>query len=698
MKEEYRVPLARLRAGERYRIEVDALGPEGETLGGAEALEFQVPGDGGGAGFAGSPGGAEITAIEPAAGSVATSARPVIGASWSAPLAVREVLLFVDGVEVSGLSELDALSIRHRPLAPLEPGEHAVELQLAGRTSGWRFTVAPPADGAVEPEPDGAARFLDGRANAELSASAAGGDEPRDTERARLALSGQIGARQPAAAFQATADLSWNRALVGGASTDQESENWLARTEGRSGPAAAELAAGYGAPTFLAESEFLAAGLARGGTEGAFGSPGRGRVAYYRSFDPELGNVAGGGFAVDQDLRAAGLELGGEGRGFVLRALGLEVEQEATPFDAGGAGRSFGLFGRFRMGRGVDLVLEAARGKFTPGAGSLAEEREGDAYRLGIAGSVGSLDLAVDLRHIDQGFVNPANQGLGPGGRSDRDVLEISLAKGFARSRLEARLQHVDGGDGFGPPAMVDAARLDYWASPGPTLSLALGGNVAVTRAEADAELFLPETDRRDWGLSASLTATLGGLQLTPTASLQRQEDAHDAAARVTTTGLGLSAFATGPGALTLSAALNGTRVEGGPLGGRTDSLALSLQPAWEIAAAALRLQPLVSYTETANDLLGLDTTSERYLMTVAWNPRWLGSLLGLELSGDWSRTRGGPGAGDDFFARYTATLVLRRLGEALRPRPASPSGGGGAMDRNATSTPEGVARRSQNT
>jgi hypothetical protein len=673
MTEQYMLPRGLPRAGEQYRIHVDALGPEGEELGASEALELQVPGDGGGAGFAGSSGPAEIQGLSPPAGSVVETAQPVIEASWSGPLAADEVLLFVDGTEVSRVSEVSPESIRYLPLVPLEPGEHAVELQLGVRSVGWSFVVEPVAaagEAAATAAPPPA--FLDGLFNAELSTSAPGGDEPRDLEEARLAASVQLGARRPTGAVQTTADLSWHRPLEGDdASTEQESESWLARVEGRSGAAAAETSVGYGAPTFLAETEYLTAGLARGGAEGALGSPGRARLAYYQSFDPELGNVAGGVFAVDQDLRAAAFEVGGEERRFVLRALGLEVKQEAGDFDAGGEGRSFGLFGRFRFGSALSLVFEGARGEFEPGEGSYETEREGDAYRLGLEGGAGTFSYALDLRRIEQGFVNPANRGLTPGGRSDRDVIELSLGKSFARSNLQALLQRLEGGDGFGPPVTVDAVRLDYSATLGPAFHLALGGNLTATEGEADPDLFLPETDRRDWGLTASATATLGSLQLTPQASVQVQEDRNDPAADLTTSNVGLSAFAPGGGGFSLSGSLNGTRVDADPTtAGRTDNLAATLQPSWEIAAASLRLQPLLSYTETTNDLLGLDTTTENYVLTVSWNPPRLGSLIALEVTGDWSRTRGGFGPDDDFFERYTAVLVLRGGGEARRPKP----------------------------
>jgi hypothetical protein len=296
--------------------------------------------------------------------------------------------------------------------------------------------------------------------------------------------------------------------------------------------------------------------------------------------------------------------------------------------------------------------------------------REGDAYRVGVAGGAGTFAYTLDLRRIEEGFVNPANVGLSAGGRSDRDHVDLSLSKGFARSNLQARLQHLEGGDGFGPPATVEAVEVDYSLTVGPALQLALGGNLAATRAAAEPDLLLPESDRRDWGLAASAVATVGGIQLLPAASVQRQEDRDDPAADVTTSNLGLSAFASGAGGLGLSASLTGTRVDADRAAGRTDTLVVSVQPSWAIARASLALRPFLTYTETTNDLLELDTTAEQYLLTVAWNPRWLGSLIGLEVTGDWSRTRGGFVVDDGFLARYTAVVVLRRGGQRTRPRP----------------------------
>ena len=112
---------------------------------------------------------------------------------------------------------------------------------------------------------------------------------------------------------------------------------------------------------------------------------------------------------------------------------------------------------------GMDLVLEGARGEFEPGEGSFEAMRQGDAYRLGLEGGAGSFTYSLALRHIEEGFVNPANRGLTPGGRSDRDVVELSLVKGFARSRLQARLQHFAGGDGIGLPATVDGATTAHY-------------------------------------------------------------------------------------------------------------------------------------------------------------------------------------------------------------------------------------------
>ncbi len=301
-----------------------------------------------------------------------------------------------------------------------------------------------------------------------------------------------------------------------------------------------------------------------------------------------------------------------------------------------------------------------------PGAGAFDEARSGEAFRVELAMSPQEsgrhLGWRLALRHVAAGFVNPADPGLTPGGRSGRDSLELGLDEQWGNAAFSACVQAIDGDDASGPGARVRSATVSLSSPLGQAVQLGLQGTAATTRAGADAELFTPEVDRLDWTLGGNLSEGLGAVQLSQTASLAVHDDRRDATADTTTEDAGVSAFGPLGGGGSLSASLSATRVDADPAFGRTDAWGVSLQPSWQIARAALAFQPLYSYNRSRNDVLGLDSTTELIHLGVTWSPPWLRSLLALDLAGDWTRSRDGElrtPADGGFMASYTATLVL---------------------------------------
>ena len=501
-----------------------------------------------------------------------------------------------------------------------------------------------------------------------------GGDAPLPPDTRGVTLSGQAAVTSPRGEAGLTADLSWQHQAGDGAGADQDLESWLARVATPGGPEAdarGELRAGRGTATFLDGLELLTDGLARGGAEVDVGSPGKVRASYYATFDSDVTDSAGGGLAAREDVRGGALEIGGGERPFVVRGLAMEVDEHASAYAAGGTGRSYGLFGRATTPGGLTVQFEGAHGELTPDEGAFEAPRSGEAFRLGLSRSTStqgepagrSLDWHLELRHVAAGFVNPANPGLTPGGRSGRDALEAAVDRRWGTSDLSADLQAIDGDDSTGPPARLVSANLSFSRPLGSAVQLGLAGTAATTRAGADAELFTPEVDRLDWTLGGNLSESLGLLQLSQAATLAVHDDRREAAADTTTTDASLSAFGPLGGVGSLSASLSATRLDADPLFGRTDTWAVSLQPSWQIARAALGIQPLYSYNRTHNGVADLEMTTELIHLGVTWNPSWLGSFLALDLAGDWTRVRdagSGTSASDGFMARYTATLVLR--------------------------------------
>jgi hypothetical protein len=474
----------------------------------------------------------------------------------------------------------------------------------------------------------------------------------------------------------AAGDVSFVGELEGDLSSRQASESWLADGETRRGVSSLGVRAGYAPPAFLDQLELVSGGLSQGGVTVA-ARTGPWRLRLHRAVDPGLGAVAGAGFGPEQELQAGALELAdGQGR-YDLRLVGLEVEEAAGDFTSGGSGESVGLFARVAVGEAASLVVEGARGRFSPRDGAHAPDR-GAAFRLGLQGLRGSLAYSVDLRRVEAGFVDPASGGLTPGGRPDRDSLDISLGRTAAASSLSLQLQHVRGGDSFAPGARSSTASL-AWTRTLPAGSVT--ATAAWDRADgsADEELSLPPVRRTGWTLAVALDQSLGALQLSESLTYQARDDTFDPSGDADTVMAGLRATTTTASWLRLSAGLDGTQVDGGPFQGRSRSWTLSLQPVVDLPAAALAISPYVAYTDSATPLFGLDSATETARLHLTWSPPWRGSRLAVELGTDWSRMRDSSLPDSGIAHRYTLAVTVRwdAAGRMAATRPLTGSAGG---------------------
>jgi hypothetical protein len=490
---------------------------------------------------------------------------------------------------------------------------------------------------------------------AELPVTTFAGDEPREAHAVTLALSGQTDLTTDRWTASSAGDLSFVGELEGGAAPHQESESWLAGFE-RQGTAVLGVRGGYAPPDFLDQLEFVSGGLSQGGGAIAFGRGGW-RLRYHQAFDPQLGGVAGSDFGPEQQLRAGALTFADPAGRYDLRLVGLEVEEAAGEFAPGGDGDSVGLFAQVALGGSHTLVVEGARGRFAS-ADPDADTADGMAFRLGLQGMRGNLQYGLDLRHVDAGFVNPANGGMSFGAGPDRDSLDLSLNRTFAVSNLSFQLQHVRGGDAYAPNSRVSAASLAY-SRPLGTGSLAANAGYDRTDADADPAQFIPQVSRSGWTLGLSLDQPVRTVQLSESFTYQSQRDAIDPDNGVDTALASLRASGTASERLQLAGGIDATRVDGGPFQGRTDTWTLSFQPALELPAAWLVVSPYLARTAIENELLALDSTLEAAQMRLTWSPPWHDSLLGLEAAADWNRTRDAslPESGSD--VRYSLALTL---------------------------------------
>ncbi|HYO77297.1 MAG TPA: hypothetical protein VE010_12595, partial [Thermoanaerobaculia bacterium] len=459
LQPEYRVPRA-LAAGLRgHDVRVVALTPEGRTLSTTTSRRFaRVDGRSSELFRVQSAAAARLTAQEPAAGGEVTTERPRIGAQWSGAVPAEQVALVLDTTDVTAVSTITPTSITYDALLPLAPGPHTVRMSAGELTESWTFTVTT-ANAAATPAADTPSDTPAAPAPADSAAPAEPGlrrdwaltpvatistrsGEEQDTGSVQLSTQADLAGGALSSKF--AGDVSFRHPLEGDGDTVQESQNWLMTFGGRQGGYSEQLTAGYAVPEFLDQTQFLTFGAARGGASGKVGTP-FGTLSAFTTFESPITGVVAGSFAPVQKVRAYAYEAPTNTQRFLLRAIGMDVDEEPGLYTNGGSGDSFGVFGRYTISPWMNVVAEAARASFTT-LGALEPEREGNALRFGVNGMRGRIGYQLNLRRTDAGYLNPADRGFTPGSVSDRQGGDLSLTAMFGRTSLSVTARHLTSG------------------------------------------------------------------------------------------------------------------------------------------------------------------------------------------------------------------------------------------------------------
>jgi hypothetical protein len=703
-REEYVLP-SPLVGVSGLRVRVTAYGPGGRVLGRSETAA------GGGSGSARgmfpeglmlAAGPPQVQGVAPADGASVTGSQPQIAARWSGDIKASEVMVVIDGTDVTQVSTIKAGSVTYDCLLPLDPGSHTVRLALAGQTTRWGFKVAPGAQGQTS----------QGQAQpGEAPAAAASPPAPRGDWQVGLqggtTLTKQDPKTQPnnaLAQFSAQGDLSGGALSAKGAGdvavmhdlqtpdrTVQQSRNWLTNFGAQEGDYQQQMAVGYGAPKFVEGSELMTTGVARGGGEAILSTPGPVASFYYSPSNQPVG-VSAGSFGPNEKVTAVALETPSSMQAVQIRAIGLKTVDEAGLNSAGGEGRLYGIFGRIGASPAFGLLFEAARGRFAPNPGSTESEREGNAYHLGLTGTRGTFSYTVNLRRTDANFVDPANRGFTVGGVADREGADLTLTKGFGLTTVSLQLSHIRAGTTTGsvsPASRESSAVVQLSTALSQKVMFQLGGNATANSGDADTVHQLPRTDNRMWGTNASLAETLGALSFSQALTYQNVSNPVMPSADMTTKGGTLTAG----GQIVQTFALFGTaaftRTEGSSTVGRNDQTLLSIQPSWTLPGLGLSFQPQVAFNKSESSLSSTASTTWQYQVAMTWNPPAIGSYASLQLTGTWNRTQitGQPTPG---FQRLLGLVVNIQWGGG------SAGSGAGAMNPPAPQplAPPGTPKR----
>ncbi|HEY0592573.1 MAG TPA: hypothetical protein VGF40_12455, partial [Thermoanaerobaculia bacterium] len=613
---------------------------------------------------------AALVAKEPAEGATVRTQLPRISARWSGAVASEQVALILDRVDVTAVATLTPSSVVYDSLLPLDNGTHTVRLVLGTESEEWTFEVAleqapapeAPAEGAAPAAAPGETKPPGIRTTWAVTPLGTITTVENGQDQARMQVSAQTDLDNGKFTSKVTGDVALKHELDDPNRTVQESRNWLGELGAKQGVVEETLRLGYAVPDFLDQAQLMTVGTARGGAQGKIALP-FGSTSYYETFTSRPPGVIAGDFGPRQELRALAFQIP-TSEIWDLRLIGLRVEDEAGFNSAGGKGDAFGIFARWSKSPALSMVFEGARGNFEPGLGSAEGDREGNAFRLGLSGAFGTLTYGLNLRSTDAEFVNPANRGFTPGGVPDRRGGDLVVTKVIGQSVLSLQLRRLQDGNASGailPRTRSTGGALSFTTMLRQTISLALSGNMNVDRGDAAPDLYLPETDRTQSGFNGTLTEMFGRFSASQTLAFQRMEDdaSPDFSMDIASaTGSISGELVTN---LNLSAIVSGTRSEGSAAVGTTDQLLVSLQPSWAIPRLSIVFQPRVAYNWSENDLSAFETKSEQVQGLVTYSPPWLGSLLSLQFSTDWSRNRFTGQLDEPGFVRnYAGTITFR--------------------------------------
>jgi hypothetical protein len=630
---------------------------------------------------------AQLTATSPADGETVTDRKPRLEARWSGAVKPEEVILLLDATDVTQMATFEPDGVSFQVLEELGDGAHTVQVSLAGVVSSWTFAIAPegapegvpapPAGVAVPTEEvvEAGAGLMppphrDGEALVQVTVNGqdeAGGASGWETARGQLSTRFDIATG--AVEAKATGDIGGSQTLQSPQTTASESRNWdLQLAAG--GPAfRAEARGGYSPPDFLDQSEFLMAGLARGGVQGKAVTP-VGALSYYRTTNDIPASVGTSMMMLSQQIEAAGYQFPGDPNTLLLRAFALRSEGEAMPEVPATSSEAVGIFGRWSVSPKLQLLFEGARGRLEPADD---DSIEGNAFRVGATGTLGKVTYGLTLRDTAADFINPANPGLTPGGVPDRRGGDLSLSTMFGRASLslQARRLQSGGNEGAGPTITEDGAALNLSLPLGQRVSMSAAATLNATDGAADPERYMPATDRSMSGLALNFTEMAGVASFSQSLSWQEMEDQVNPGSNQEVMSVNLSANGTMSPWLSLNGMLSGTRTEAAQPMGRTDQFMAALQPTFTLAPLYVTLTPRGSYSRTENDVSSSVSESEQYQLVVQYAPPWLGSFLAIEVAADLTRSLSSYQEGSPpFQRRVVATLAVRR--GARLPQPAA--------------------------
>lgn len=485
-------------------------------------------------------------------------------------------------------------------------------------------------------------------------------DVPSIPDAARLQLT-TAGDLQDTAYFTKwTGDLSERKDLEPEYGSEAESRAWQVELGAQQSRSREELRAGYSPPEFLDQSEFIAAGLARGGILGKVATP-LGSVSFYDTFhDDAAGAVSA--YDLEQRITGAAWEAPGDTNRSLLRVFGLRTQGRGSFESPETEAEAVGVLWRFVSSPALTVIVEGAHGTLDGVLQANGEEFDGYGLRLGANGTKGTFSWGVNFRDVDADLVNPANLGLSVGAVPDRVGGDLTLGKYFGSMMLSLQVRSQESGtlaDGSGEKVDEKSGTLTFIAPLGTGIMASANASATTTEGEGDPIHGLPGSDRTMYSLGVTVSETFGSLSVAESITWQDLSDAITSAFDSTVTSGSVTAGGMLGTSVMLSVLLSGTRSESPEPVGTTDLWLAALQPTFNWTKAAIAFTPRASYSRVESELGGT-SDSEQYGLVVQWSPAWWQSFVNVQLGADWNRTSSEGLPTPSFDQRIVASLTLR--------------------------------------
>lgn len=490
--------------------------------------------------------------------------------------------------------------------------------------------------------------------------SATDEDVPSVADAARLQLTTTGDVEDAAYLTKWTGDLSGRKDLDPEYDSASESRSWQFELGARQSRSREELRAGYSPPEFLDQSEFLAAGLARGGALGKVSTP-LGSISIYDTFHDEAAGAASG-YELDQRLSGAAWEAPLDPNRTLLRVFGLRARSNASAGEPDTEAEALGVLWRYTVSPTLTLLAEGAHGTLEGVTRENGDELDGYGLHLSAAGVRGTFTYGVDFRKVDADLVNPANVGLSAGAVPDRIGVDVTLGKTLGVTNLSLQLRTLESGsaaDGSGESVVEHSGALSVVAPISTKVSLIATSSLTTTSGDPDLEHFNPGSDRSMLSFGVTLSEVVAGLSLSQSLAWQDVSDDLTSAFDSTVTSGTLTAGGMLGQSVMLSALFSGTRSESPEPVGVTDLWLASLQPTINWARTGISFTPRASFTRVESELGGT-SDSEQYALIAQWSPAWFRSLINIQLGADWNRSSIEGLPTPSFDQRIVASLTLR--------------------------------------